>query len=189
MSGVLLYIVALRVEPSIPQIVDRCVKYVQYSALRLQTVGKCKGNVWEDSRKEHVFSLPQERIDTVWHAVRKPAVIVRVQWSHGSLIRWNIFSIAISLNYTNYKRTGTAESRTVRCFRRVQPTKCNDSRFIHFCKTLYMFQTVFPSIIRSSKLHIQRQVFAGSSIGLTNTWRCMCSFELLMMEGKTVWNM
>ena len=30
---------------------------------------------------------------------------------------------------------------------------------IYFCKTLYMFQTVFPSIIRSSKLHIQRQAF------------------------------
>jgi len=51
-----------------------------------------------------------------------------------------------------------------------------------------MFQTVFPSIIRSSKLHIQRQVFvrpillraaslaclaARSSNGLTNTWRCV----------------
>jgi len=32
-------------------------------------------------------------------------------------------------------------------------------KFIYFCKTLYMFQTVFPSIIRSTKLHIQRQVF------------------------------
>jgi len=30
-------------------------------------------------------------------------------------------------------------------------------KFIYFCKTLYMFQTVFPSIIRSSKLHTQRQ--------------------------------
>jgi len=30
---------------------------------------------------------------------------------------------------------------------------------IYFCKTLNMFQTVFPSIITSSKLHIQRQVF------------------------------
>ena len=30
---------------------------------------------------------------------------------------------------------------------------------VYFSKTLYMFQTVFPSIIRSSKLHIQRQVF------------------------------
>ena len=28
------------------------------------------------------------------------------------------------------------------------------SRFLYFCKTLHMFQTVFPSIIRSSKLHI-----------------------------------
>jgi len=30
---------------------------------------------------------------------------------------------------------------------------------------------------------------AGSNVGLTNTWRCMCSFELLMMDGKPVWNM
>ena len=32
-------------------------------------------------------------------------------------------------------------------------------KFIYFCKTLYMFQTVFLSIIRSTKLHIQRQAF------------------------------
>jgi len=53
---------------------------------------------------------------------------------------------------------------------------------IYFCKTLFMFQTGFSSIIRSSKLHIQLQVFvrpiplpaaslarlaAGSGIGLT----------------------
>jgi hypothetical protein len=31
--------------------------------------------------------------------------------------------------------------------------------FIYFCKTLFIFQTVFPPIIRSTKLHIQRQVF------------------------------
>jgi len=42
---------------------------------------------------------------------------------------------------------------------RVQPTRCDVSQFIYFCKMLYMFQTVFQSIIRSSKLHIQRQVF------------------------------
>jgi len=60
-----------------------------------------------------------------------------------------------------------------------------------------MFQMVFPSIIRSSKLHIQCQTFvspivlpavslarlaAGSSIGLTNAWLCICSFELLMIR-------
>ena len=47
----------------------------------------------------------------------------------------------------------------MKTFRRVQPTKCDVSQFIYFCKMLYMFQTVFPSIIRSSKLHIQHQVF------------------------------
>ena len=54
------------------------------------------------------------------------------------------------------------------------------------------FRRFCPSIIRSSKLHIQRQVFvtlarlaASSSNGLTSTWRCMFSFELLMMDGKT----
>jgi len=77
-------------------------------------------------------------------------------------------------------------------------------KFIYFCKTLYMFQTGFPSIIRSTKLHIQRQAFvgptllpaaslarlaAGSSFGLTDTCCCMCSFVHLMMDGKTVWNM
>ena len=50
------------------------------------------------------------------------------------------------------------------------------------------FRRVFPSIIRSLKLHIQL-LAAGSSIGLTKAWSCMCTFELLTMEGKTVWNM
>jgi len=56
-------------------------------------------------------------------------------------------------------------------------------KFIYFCKTLYTFRTSSPSIIRSTKLHIQREAFvrpivlpassltrlaAGSSNGLTN---------------------
>jgi len=60
-----------------------------------------------------------------------------------------------------------------------------------------MFQTGFPSIIRGTKLHIQRQVFvrptllptaslsrlaAGSTVGLT----LYVQFELLMMDGKPV---
>jgi len=40
--------------------------------------------------------------------------------------------------------------------RRVQPMRYNVSHFVYFCKTLYMFQMVFLSIIRSSKVHIQR---------------------------------
>jgi len=34
-----------------------------------------------------------------------------------------------------------------------------DATFLYFFKTFYMFQTIFPSIIRSSKLHIQHQAF------------------------------
>ena len=30
---------------------------------------------------------------------------------------------------------------------------------IYSCKTLYMFRTVFPSIIRSSRLHIRQKVY------------------------------
>jgi hypothetical protein len=32
-------------------------------------------------------------------------------------------------------------------------------KFTHSCKPLYMYQTVFPSIIRSSRLHIQQQTY------------------------------
>jgi len=35
-------------------------------------------------------------------------------------------------------------------------------KFIYFCTTLYMFQTGFPSTIRSSKLHIQRLAIVRS---------------------------
>jgi len=36
----------------------------------------------------------------------------------------------------------------------VQPKNAPVSQIIYSCKTLYMFRTVFPSIIRSSNLHI-----------------------------------
>ena len=42
--------------------------------------------------------------------------------------------------------------------RRVQLTRCKVSQFIYSYGMLYMFQTGFTSIIRSSKLHIQCQV-------------------------------
>ena len=55
------------------------------------------------------------------------------------------------------------------------------SQIMYYCKTLYMFRTVFPSISRSSKLRIQQ---------LFDIYRCCIrSFKLLMMDGKTVWNM
>ena len=85
------------------------------------------------------------------------------------------------------------------CISIVKPTRCtNFSNLFYFGITLYMFRTVFPSIIRSSRLYIQQQVYthmsnrcqqAGNRIRLTYTCCCMYSLELLMMDGKTVRNM
>jgi len=42
----------------------------------------------------------------------------------------------------------------------VKPTSCtNISNLFYFGMTLYMFRTVFPFIIRSSRLYIQQQAF------------------------------
>jgi len=42
----------------------------------------------------------------------------------------------------------------------VKPTRCTSvSNLFHFGMRLYMFRTVFPSIIRSSRLYIQQQAF------------------------------
>ena len=48
----------------------------------------------------------------------------------------------------------------------VQPTGCKVSQFIYFCRTLYTFQTVLPSIIISSKLHTELQVFVRQILTL-----------------------
>jgi hypothetical protein len=53
---------------------------------------------------------------------------------------------------------------------RIQPTRFDASQFIYFCKTLHMFQTIFLSIIRSSKLHIQRQAFVRPYCYLLLAW-------------------
>jgi hypothetical protein len=49
---------------------------------------------------------------------------------------------------------------------------------------LYMFQTVFPSIIKSSKLHIQRQVFIRPILLPAASLARLAA--VLMMDGKTV---
>ena len=48
------------------------------------------------------------------------------------------------------KEVGVVKPKEQEFLRRIQPTRCDVSQFIYFCKTLYMFQTGFPSIIRSS---------------------------------------
>jgi len=56
-----------------------------------------------------------------------------------------------------------------------------------------MFRTVFPSIIRSTKLRVQQRYMSNSCCyvqQLFDIYRCYIrSFELLMMDGKTVRNM
>ena len=83
----------------------------------------------------------------------------------------------------------------------VKPTTCTHvSNLFYFGITLYMFRTVFPSVIRISRLYIQRLAYvkqiqlsackqAVSCICLTNASRCMYSLEILMTDGKTVRNM
>jgi len=42
----------------------------------------------------------------------------------------------------------------------VTPTRCTSvSNLFYFGMKLYMFRTVFPSVIRSSRMHIQQQAF------------------------------
>jgi len=57
------------------------------------------------------------------------------------------------------------------------------SQIIYSCKTLYMFRTVLPSIIRSSKLRIQQRYMSNSCCYLLLA--ADSSFELLVMDGKT----
>jgi len=69
----------------------------------------------------------------------------------------------------------------------VKSIRCtNVSNLFYFGMILYMFRTVFPSIIRSSRLYIQQQAFVKQ---ILLTACCMYSLELLMMDGKTVRNM
>jgi len=51
-----------------------------------------------------------------------------------------------------------------------------------------MFRTVFPSIIRSSKLHIEQQAYVKQLV-FDICLLLYMQFELLIMGGKTVRNM
>ena len=53
----------------------------------------------------------------------------------------------------------------------VKPTRCtNVSNLFYFGMTLYMFRTVFPSIIRSSRLYIQQQAFVKQILLYVQSW-------------------
>jgi len=75
-------------------------------------------------------------------------------------------------------------------------TEPHHIRFVWFNLWWNIFLTfnltfIGPCIVNIFAEYNQQDAWlaAGSSIGLTNTWHCMCSFELLMMDRKTVWNM
>ena len=58
------------------------------------------------------------------------------------------------------------------------------SRFICFYKFLYMFQAVPPSIIRSTKLYIRRQVLSNQYCSLLLSW--MCSISSTIAAGSSI---
>ena len=62
---------------------------VPNSVVRPETKAKCRGNVWEHSRKEHVHSCCQD--DWAWYGIRSENIVaragVRTQWSH-STVNW-----------------------------------------------------------------------------------------------------
>ena len=53
-------------------------------------------------------------------------------------------------------------------------------KFILFGVTLYMFRTVFPSIIRSSRLYIQQQAFVKQMLCL-HASRQQCLFDKCLL--------
>jgi len=73
----------------------------------------------------------------------------------------------------------------------------NITNLFYFGTTLYMFRTVSPSIIRSLRLYIQRQVYVIQVLWLLaskqpqNLYGMMLYYSLilLMMDGETVRNM
>jgi hypothetical protein len=70
-----------------------------------------------------------------------------------------------------YTKLLTVSNKLVHVISIVKPTRCtNVSYLFYFGMTLYMFRTVFLSIIRSSRLYIQQQAFVRQIL-LSACWR------------------
>ena len=63
------------------------------------------------------------------------------------ILRSSVFNLPVENALTKHTRYSQSTTNKMQRF------------IIYFCKTFYMFQAGFPSIIRSPKLHIQHQVF------------------------------
>ena len=65
-------------------------------------------------------------------------------------------------------------------------------KFILFGVTLYMFRTVFPSIIRSLRLYIQQQAYvkqillllARKQTAVCLTYACCCMYSRVLLRIK-----
>ena len=100
------------------------------------------------SRSSHSLSLEQHCSET-YHKNGEQCLLTTktaIPASFRSICKYRLSNFITSNNIYPHSQTYNQEDATF-------------LKFIYFCKTPYMFQTVFPSIIRSSKLHIQRQVF------------------------------
>ena len=87
-----------------------------------------------------------------------------VHFAKSTHLRQNIILIFISLrirHQNGHNLRGFDVHRSVHRNIFIQNTQQDApvSQIIYSCKTLYMFRTVFPSIIRSSKLHIRQQAY------------------------------
>jgi len=75
----------------------------------------------------------------------------------------------------------------------VKPTRCtNISDLFYFGMTHCMFRTVFPSIIRSSRLYIQQQTFVKQCCVLASGYKMELQFHLVPASKQTalfVWKM
>jgi len=84
---------------------------------------------------------------------------------------WNQTSGSRLYHYGRTDRQADRERDMTNLFSEYNRQVVTFLKFIYFCNTLYMFQTVFPSIIRNTKLlpaASLARLAAGNSVGLTN---------------------
>jgi len=62
---------------------------------------------------------------------------------------------------------------------------------LYYCFTIYLFLQDAVHVSYGVSVHRQelKTAHTASGIGLANTWRYTSTFELLVMDGKSVWNM
>jgi hypothetical protein len=99
------------------------------------------------------------------HAILKERTKLCYSWSH--FLRQHGVSKRLYLNYARYKYVRCSTQKEMRLDSWYSYSTANKmhlfSQIIYSCKTLYMFRTVFSSIIKSSKLRIEQRYVSNSS--------------------------